>query len=165
MRTTFFLLEDSQLSHARNIKFLRPPSFFYSHSNSCTLARPLVYRRCLYTGARCMGKLALSAAWPETLIAPGTAQSAPDTFLRPRGRRTHTPNKSLTFIYPRRGLLSLYASFQQHPAFVSNAVTCSHTWELSVHLQFAVAIGFKRFAQGHLNTQLCFSDLRPPLAY
>ncbi|TKS65203.1 Semaphorin-3aa Semaphorin-1A [Collichthys lucidus] len=68
----------------RNIKFLRPPSFFDSHSNSCTLARPSVYRRCLYTGARCMGKLALSAAWPETLIAPGTAQSAPDTFLRPR---------------------------------------------------------------------------------
>ncbi|TKS90815.1 Semaphorin-3aa Semaphorin-1A [Collichthys lucidus] len=86
-----------------------PPS-----SNSCTLARPSVYRRCLYTGARCMGKLALSAAWPETLIAPGTAQSAPDTSY----------------------------GQEQHPAFVSNAVTCSHTWELSVHLQFAVAIGF-----------------------
>ncbi|KAI3366727.1 hypothetical protein L3Q82_009398 [Scortum barcoo] len=38
----------------------------------------------------------------ETLTAPGTALSAPDTFLLPRGRSMHTPNKSLTFIYPRR---------------------------------------------------------------
>lgn len=134
----------------RNIKFLRLCSFFYSHSNSCTLARPWVYRRCLYTVAKCMGKLALSAAWPETLTAPGTAPSARDTFLPPRGRSMQTPNKSLTFIYPPRTCWARMLLFSN----ILPLYLCRHTWELSVHLQPAVAIGFKCFAQGHLNTTL-----------
>lgn len=139
---TFFFIRTFPTESHRNTQFLHPHSFFCSHSNSCTLARAWVYHRCLYTVARCMGKLALSAAWPETLIAPGTAASARDTFLPPRGRSLHAPNTSLTFCLSSEGLLSLHASFQQHPAFCINAVIRSHTWELSVHLQSAVAIGF-----------------------
>lgn len=89
----------------RNTQVLHLCSFFCSHSNSCTLALAWAYRRCLYIAVRCMGKLAQSAAWPETLIAPGMAANARDTFLPPRGRSMNASNKSLTFLFILRGPL------------------------------------------------------------
>lgn len=123
----------------RNIKCFTSSFVSGSHSNSCTLARPWVYRRCLYIVARCMGKLALSAAWPETRTAPGTAPSAPDTFLPPRGENTHTHSVTLTYskqitgLYlSSEGLLSLRASSQLLPAFVSiRSHTVSHLGAIS----------------------------------
>lgn len=76
----------------RNIHISCPRCSVGSHSNSCTSARPWVCRRCLCTAVRCTGRLAPSAAWPGTLIAPGTVPSARDTFPPPRGTTTHTTN-------------------------------------------------------------------------
>lgn len=110
--TTTFFLQPFQPSHAGTLTFYVLTVSFGSHSNSCTSDQPWVYRRCLYTVARCMGKLAPSVAWPETLIAPGTAPNAQDTFQLPRGRSMHTLNtlclSSLASHAPLRKTLPLY---------------------------------------------------------
>lgn len=149
--TTFFLQLAFPSESHRNIHFICSCCFFGSHSNSCTLAQPWVYRRCLYTVARCMVKLALSVAWLEILTVPGTAQNAQDTFLLPRGRSIHTLNTSLTFICHHWACWGCMLHYIRSCLCIT-VVTCSHTWELSVHLQCAVAITFKCLAQGHLNT-------------
>lgn len=109
--------------------------FLCSHSNSCTLARPWASHRCLYTVVRCMGKLVPSAALPGTLIAPGTAPSAPDTFPLPKGRSKHMPDKYLSFIYPQECLLSSHASFEQRPAFVLMLAHIGTPGSYQLHLQ------------------------------
>lgn len=64
--------------------------------------------------------------------------------------------------------MSLFMVSSAFTPLVSNILPlyeCRYTWELSVHLRFAVAVGFKDFAQGHFNTESCFYNLRPPLVY
>lgn len=88
---------------------------------------------------RCTGKPAPSAAWPETLTAPGTAQSAPDTFQPPRGGSVCTRWTNIC-------LLFILGVFAEPTSFLCvNGVTHRHTWALSVHLQCVVAVRFQCF--------------------
>lgn len=116
------------------------PVFRPDFSNSCTWARLWASRRCPCTAARCTGKPAPSAAWPGTLTAPGTAPSVPDTFPLPRGRRARSLAKYLPSISP-QCLPSSSASCARRRGFCVNDVTRGCTWELSAHLQCAVAVG------------------------
>lgn len=84
-----------------------------------------------------MGKLALSAAWPETRTAPGTVLSAQDTFLPPRGRSLQSLNTPFFNLYlPSEGLLSVHAAFQQHPALVSSHAVTPGTYQYTCILLF-----------------------------
>lgn len=87
-----------------------------------------------------MGKLAPSAAWPETLTALGTALSAPDTFLLPRGRSVDTFNtplylSSVGFAEPAWLFSATSCLF-----FCNNSIVCSRTWELLTHRRCDVGL-------------------------
>jgi len=91
-----------------------------------------------------MGKLALSAAWPEILIALGMVLSARDTFLPPRGRSLDAFNTLLLALFILRGLTEPALLFSARPCFCYNFIAYSHTWELSVHLHSSAAVGLKK---------------------
>src|SRR4029434_4853656 len=63
-----------------------PPVSLSPYSNSCMWARRRASPIWCCTAAMCTARSVPTAAWPETLTAPGTANPAPATPPRRRGR-------------------------------------------------------------------------------
>ena len=90
-------------------KFWSSRVFYYS--NNCTWGRSWVWPTSRCTAVTCTGRPALTAVWPETRTAPGTASPAPDTLPHRRGEHQDSVDRTERVCFSEKSHPCAYVTF------------------------------------------------------